>query len=180
MSEFRSGNKGRSHPYPATPRAAAAAGAGPFARNSASGPAADQEIAIAPGTLVSWSTLESGVAGTNVPITPIQTGIIHVTGDIYIASLDAAGEVAIGFVLLLDGNPVTVPLNGGVTLPAGDADRTHISIDTIVGAGANTPALTTGVVANFSVRITAGSATDAEILASSATLHLEEVRTATG
>ncbi len=91
MSEFRTGNKGKSHPYPATPHSSAGAAA-LFARNSAVGSSAATVIEVA-GTQLIWAATEMGVLNSvNVAITPKSTGIVRISGHVTVFNDSVADE----------------------------------------------------------------------------------------
>ena len=112
---------------------AAAAGA-PLARNSAKGPSADTPIGQTPVlTNVPWTTVEStGAAGASVPITPVLTGKVRISGVVQIAS---SGEVAADHfnVAIVVDAAVVVVVASDLQVPLGDGKAfLTVPFDTVV------------------------------------------------
>jgi len=174
MGEFRIGRSRAQHSYPEARRNTTVA----FARNSASGPAANTPITTGAGIQVPWSVIESGApASTDVPITPRVTGIIHITGVLTITNPDEADsivqlQVEIGDVV------VPIPLAENVSL---NDSVIPVPFDVIVGAGANGPALPVGVVSLVQIRVKEGGESSiSELVQASCTIHIQEVSAVTG
>ena len=163
MTEFRSGNKRNSHPYPETPRGV---NLQTFARNSAAGP--DDDISIIGPTLVPWEAIESsGLAGTDVPITPRSTRILLVTGVITVKNTDVA-PMDVQIEVLLDGATVTPPDFENVTVdPVGFEAIPVLTILPLASA--------VGVTRNISFRLTAETDNNVLIIAESSSLSIQEV-----
>lgn len=166
MSEFRSGNKAKSHPYPATPRASAAAGAGPFAENFAIGPGPD--VFAAPGgTSIPWTALAVGAPGVNVPITPLSSGNIIISAVVSLRNVGVADQDDVFVKLQANGVDITGDLQ--ISMDASQA-RVVPLLMRITGA--------LGVPINISAVVT--GAADISIDAGNSTLEVHEAPTATG
>lgn len=168
MSEFRTGNKAKSHPYPATPRGD---GALAFARNYASGPALDTPVSNA-GVQIPWSNIAGGsVLGPNVPITPHVTGRVQVQG---MVSLENTSSTPANTQLAIQINGVTtlVPANAQAFLPAAPAE----GISSVVIPFSVALVLTVGVAVNIQILMdTDNDVSTVDIVAESSTIEIQEV-----
>lgn len=108
MSEFvgRSAG-GRPYSYPEGPRGAGLAQS--FARNSASGPGNSFDIP-AIGLEIDFENAESGPTGTDISITPVNTGILLISGIVCVKSNDVT-DCAATVRVRIDGVDFSVPLN---------------------------------------------------------------------
>lgn len=173
MSEFRTGNKAKSHPYPATPHIAGAAGGGPFARNSAVSFPVDTTVPGAPGLKIPWALIEVGAAGINVPITPKTTGILRITAAITMKNTGVtAANITVN--LQLDGVTQAVPVDEEVSVPAAGAAQQYVTIPLMVSGLTVTKALH-----NIGILLTSSDGT-ASVFLVSATIDVQEVVTPTG
>lgn len=176
MSEFRTGNKAKSHPYPITPRSG---GLFAFARNSAAGPEADTLIAISPGgTFINWNFIAAGPAsGVNVPVVPRVTGIIRVIGVVTIKNTTGSLrqvtiEVFVGNVVLQVpfGELPTLEPNALAVFPI----LTEVNANTFGAPAA------IGVTADIRVRLTADVSDSLQLIQESSTLDVQELPPPTG
>jgi len=171
MSEFvgRTGSR-RVYSYPEARRNTTV----PFARNSALGPTTDTAIAfgdgVTGGTVIPWSVLGVGAAGTNVPITPRTTGLITISGVFVVlnnsgAPVDVQAQVAApGRLPIPATEKVTVPANGYAAIP-------------FLAGGVGV----VGTTSNVSIVLTAFTDdVDVELIAGSSSLEIQEVSLPTG
>jgi hypothetical protein len=168
MSEFRSGNKAKSHPYPATPRFSGASGAGPFAQNFANGPGADVFAAPA-GTSIPWTALAVGAAGINVPITPKTSGNVIITTAVALRNIGVDDQDDVFVKVQIGGVDVDPPGNVQISM-----DPSQARVVTLVVRAV----LPVGVLANVSVVVTGD--TDISIDVGNSTIEIHEAPTATG
>jgi len=175
MGEFRIGRKFASHSYPEPRRDTTVA----FARNFAKGPATSTIIAagnlVQPftgGTLVPWDFIESGAPlGTSVPITPVTTGIMLVSGVVCVKSTSTA-DAFVFVQVLLDGDLVPVPFEAVATIPPDGTVVIPILTEEIEAPG---PTF------NWSIRLVAFNSDGVlSLFMESSTLNIEERPAATG
>jgi hypothetical protein len=170
MSGFRIGRKFAQHSYPDPRRSTTVA----FARNSATGPAADQGFDDT-GAQVVWDSIESGaVAGVNVPITPLSSGKIHITGVITVKT-DNPNSVDVNLTVEVDSLLVPRPANEMVSVSGTGPDMPWAAIpfDVIVN-------LPVGVTSNIEILMTASADVAIHIEAGSSSISIQEVPPVTG
>ena len=165
---FRIGRKHAQHTYP-EPRGS---GTTPFARNFAySQEGQNQPIPQDPAEVaVIWDPISSGApAGTNVPITPVSTGIIRILAVISVGKTVADGTVTI-----------TIHVNG-VEIEPPESFRAEIDVDgfAAIPVLAEVSGLPLGVVANIQIFATS-SGVGAELIEESSSIEVQEVQAATG
>jgi hypothetical protein len=167
---FRIGRKHAQHTYP-EPRGSAET---PFARNfaySQEGQAQsipdDAEVAII------WDPISSGApAGTNVPITPVSTGIVRIIAAVSVR-LDAevVDPSTVTLKIHVNGVEIEPPESFVVTMQPGEFE--------VVPVLAEVSALPIGVVANIEIFATA-SEPGASLIEESSSIEVHEVIAATG
>lgn len=172
MSEFRTGNKAKSHPYPATPRFSGSSGAGPFARNAALSAPVDTTVPGAPGLQIPWSSIEVGAPGVHVPITPKTTAIVSVTA---VITMKNTGLTAANITVNAQVDDVTlpIPVDEEVSVPAAGAAQEYVTIPLLIVVPL------TKAPHNISILLTSSDGT-ASVFLVSATIDVQEVVTATG
>jgi len=163
----RIGRRGASETYPT--RGGVYGLGAPYARNSAFGPAATMPVTAAQEP-ISFSSIESGGAGTNVPITPQVSGDVLVTGTVECSSLGDSDQltvqVGVGGVALP--HPVTANF-----VPGEEGAKASVSFQTVIG-------LPIGTTSNINVFVNANSNGDIQLDAFNSRLSIQEVPTATG
>lgn len=167
----RIGRRYASETYPSRGGAQGA----PFARNFAQGPATPQGVLVAPGTPVSWGTVEStGAAGTNVPITPRVSGLILVTG--VLVATNGAGTVEslsaqIGVNGVTQATPASVAALGAAGAAASEV---AVPFEALVGP------LPLGTTVEITVVVQASAGSAITLAAEACTVSVQEVSAATG
>jgi hypothetical protein len=167
MGEFRIGRAYAKHSYPESRQNTTV----PLARNFAVGPATTTAVTTG-GTPVPWSSIESGApAGVNVPLTPLSSGIIELTGVIEVDN-GTESPVVVQVQTALSGPILGLPVNEKVTVQPGFA---AIPIVTEWLA-----ALPLGTTVDFQVIVTAASNGAITLVAGSSSFRVKEVPPATG
>jgi hypothetical protein len=185
MSEFvgRTGSK-RVYSYP-LPRFNGLVG--PFARNSAAGPATDTPIAtsgsvgVTGGTEIPWAVVAvPGVDVHDVPITPVSTGRVRVIGVVAVSN-SANAPVNVLVQVEVNGVRSALPLKVEATVINHAADSIGIGGASAIPIEIEIPTvLTLGVTANIRVVVTAQSSPALTLIQDSSTLDVQEVSVATG
>jgi hypothetical protein len=142
-----------------------------FARNYATGPAADTSVATATPVLVLWAARDvPGGASTDVPITPAVTGRVRVMANLGIKNVTLGGGAVDFFVeVLKDGVPFGVVSAGSV--PSSEFVEVPILVETTL----------TLALHQISVLVTVTTALSSlDIAASSCSIDVQEVSLATG
>lgn len=169
MTEFvgRTGAN-RVYSYPEAPR-----GAGPanYAKNYASGPSADTPIAGSPGTQVPWATVDVGVAGVSVQITPRVTGIIRVMG---VLTIEGGGEGAIDVQVQVQVNGVTQAIPEFEFNTVGNTETEAVPFMVEISG------LPIGTTKNIQILLTASNSPGAVLSEQSSTIEVQEVPASTG
>jgi len=163
----------RYHSYPETPRGAAA---GMLARNAAFGPENVTPILTSP-TSVPWQSLDVGVAGVTVPITPRVTGVVRIIGVIGVKSSSGIQELLTVHVAV-NGELLFIPFNPEPTLSA--SGYILIPILTEVNVFTNGSVLPLGVTATVQVILTANNPDVLSIDPGASSLDVHELMPATG
>jgi len=156
-----------------------------FARNYATGPTDQTDVvSTGVGTQVPWEIIASGApAGTAVPITPLSTGIVRISGVLSLKNTSndpaAAGsvevQVSINNVVLSSPVPIftnTVGIGSGGNTTALEAVPFLIETTAI-----QTPV---GVLADVRIHVTANADNLIVILSEGSSLDLQEVSAPTG
>ncbi|SRR5260221_12084520 len=169
MGEFRIGRKHAQHSYP---NARFTGLIGPFARNYATGPVSPgQTIATTPGAQVVWNFVAVGVPGANVPITPLNTGYLRITGILTIAN---PGDPAVVQVQVqIGGVSLPIPFEEVVTIANAQTVVIPIFAET---TPTNTPV---GTTKNIEILLTS-SLTGPVLIPESSLLDVQEVQVPTG
>lgn len=171
MSEFRSGNKAKSHPYPATPRGG---GALAFARNFASGPALDTAFSLSSPQQINWNVKDSGSPpGVDVPITVRATGRFLISGMVSVENTSAS-PVNVQVTIQVNGLSLPVPASARSLLDAAPAENVStivIPFTTLLATG-----LLPGTAFNVQVLVSADDdVTTSSIVAESCTIEIQEI-----
>ncbi len=168
MGEYRIGRKHAAHSYP-EPRFTGLVG--PFARNYATGPTDPFTVATTPGSQVLWSFVAVGAPGTDVPITPVSTGYLRITGMLSIAN---PGDPAVVRVQVqIGGVSLPIPFESVVTLANDQSVIIPIFAET-------TPTDTrVGTMKNIEILLTS-SLTGPVLFPESSLLDVQEVQVPTG
>jgi hypothetical protein len=142
---FRLGRKHASHTYPES----RGVGSPPYARNSASGPAALYTVTATP-TRIPWGTLEVGAPGQEVTVTPKVTGLIHLIG---VVESGANTENTGGLIVQIgiDGVLQDTPLEANPTGVLVGTSKTTVPIQAILGL------FTLGIPVTFSLFVSVDS-----------------------
>jgi hypothetical protein len=162
------------------------AGAQSFARNSAIGPTTVTDvISTFPGTSVPWTTIASGApAGVNVPITPLSTGRVRISGVLSLKNItndpQTAGNVSLG--ISVDGGATLLPFpaneRNAVGAPGGGADSSAEAVPFLIETtAAQTPV---GILANVNISVTANATSVIQLIAESSSLDIQELSAPTG
>jgi hypothetical protein len=165
----------RLYKYPESRRGSAAL-TGPFARNFAAGPADNAVITIA-GIDVPWGLIySSGLAGTNIPITPIATGRIRVSGVLNVKNNSGSNE-SMTLVIRYGASEFAFPfLQGQTVIGANDGfEVVPFLSETLPGE-----AFPIGVTTNVHIFVTSTSDTALELIEANSTIEIQEVAVPTG
>jgi hypothetical protein len=167
MGEFRIGRTRAQHSYP-TPRFTGTTG--PFARNAAAGPATTTPVDSA-GTLIPWAVIASdGSSGTDVPITPLSTGIIHVEAVVGLIN-NSDGALLVTVLVQEEGGPILQ--TELMSIDSGQNEVVPLNIDTA--------ALPVGATKNFEISVAfTGTDGDISLVGLESFIELQEVSVATG
>lgn len=167
MTEFvgRTGSN-RVYSYPETRRGVSPLTA--FARNFATGPKAGISIGD-PGIQVQWNSIDVGVdPDEDVPITPISTGIVRISGVIAVSN-DPGAPVSILVEIQVDDVTLPIPL----TLYSTVADAGQVAIPFLAEV-----TLPIGVTSNIQIFVTGDAGT--ALMQESSSIEVQEVAVATG
>lgn len=166
---FRIGRAYAKHTYPESRGSGASAGA--FARNFATGPSSTVDI-LSTGTALPWTAIDVGGSGTEVPITPENTGVLRISGVICVKNSSGVDTVDATVTILV--NDVTIPL------PEFDkASVTPNGFESIPFL-AEVTGLTVGVGATVSIVVFASADGALHFGVSSSSIEVQEVSVATG
>lgn len=148
----------RLYHYP-EPRFGGAAAA--LARNYATGPKSST-VVDTDGVEVPWNSIDVGPDGTDVPITPLSTGVVLVTGVIGVHN-GAEATRTISVIVRLDGvdiptptsfsdveitQDLSVPFEAAVEIPIGEQHDIQIFVTAIDEEGADITLIAEGCVVN--------------------------------
>lgn len=169
MTEYvgRTGAK-RNYSYPENPRAAAL---GLFARNFASGPKVDTNIADVE-VNIPWNSIDvpPNAGNTDVPITPRATGVVLISGMVAVANTSGA-QCAVLITVKLDGVPIAPPTVMSPTVENGGLVIVPILIEVDIPVG-ETHAI--------SVSAEGEAVSNVILVGEGSSLNLQEVSVATG
>ena len=166
MSEFvgRTGSN-RIYSYPEPRRAGG--DALPFARNFASGPKTPQ--LATDGVQIQWNSIDVGPDGPDVPITPLSTGVVLVSGAVTLTNSGATTSAIIR--VRVNGVDFLVPDLVGITVASGTIVVVPILTEL---SPADTPV---GVATPIQISVLGDSIF---VASEGSTLNLQEVSVATG
>jgi len=170
---FRSGRRLARHTYPEFPRGGGSS-SGPFARNYAEGPSTDTTIDVDPGIQLPWPNVAVGSPGVNIPITPLSTGVVRISGTIVTRNDTTDPETQSGLQVL-------VQVDGASqTFPFFEAPSTEIASGQAIPFLAEVSGLAIGVQSNISILLIAQDANGAVLQELSSSIEVIEVAASTG